>query len=102
MAITKARDLAAIKQDVPSPVVDQDKIVSRTIHLCETQHERDFNDGRAFVISGDVPDAKIAGPVILSEAQRSRRIPRNYLGCGTGFLDFARYDRKLRRCQIGF
>ena len=55
MAITKARDLAAIEMDVPFPVIEQDKIVSSAIHLCEPQHERDFNDGWAFVISGDVP-----------------------------------------------
>src|SRR5438876_3052816 len=64
--------------DVPCPVIEQDEVVSSAIHFCETQHERDFNDGWAFVISGDVPDAKTAGPVILSEPQRSRRIPRNY------------------------
>src|SRR5438128_5355774 len=33
------RDLAAIKINVPCPVIDQDEIVSRAIHFCETQHD---------------------------------------------------------------
>ena len=47
--------------DVPCPVIEQDEVVSRTIHLCETQHERDFNDDRAFVISVMSLMLKLAG-----------------------------------------
>src|SRR5207237_429163 len=38
-------NLAAIQMDVPCPVVDQDKIISRAVHFRETQHDSDFSGG---------------------------------------------------------
>src|SRR5437660_1527772 len=38
VAIAKVCDLAAIKTNVACAIVDQDEIVSRAVHFCETQH----------------------------------------------------------------
>src|SRR6266487_6421144 len=38
VAIAKVCDLAAIKMNVARAIVDQDEIVSRAVHFCETQH----------------------------------------------------------------
>jgi hypothetical protein len=39
VTIAKTRNLAAIQVDLPCPVIDQDKIVSRAVHFRETQHD---------------------------------------------------------------
>src|SRR5207253_10463772 len=41
VAIAQARNLAAKQMNVPRPVIDQDEIVSSTIHFGETQHHAD-------------------------------------------------------------
>ncbi len=38
MAIAKACDLAAVEMNVARAIVDQDEIVARAVHFCETQH----------------------------------------------------------------
>jgi len=38
VTIAKVCDLAAIQMNVARAIVHQDKIVSRAVHFCETQH----------------------------------------------------------------
>jgi hypothetical protein len=59
VAIAKTRNLAAIQMNLPSPVVDQNKIVSRAIHFRETQHDDDCSGGFLLVMSTEVETSLI-------------------------------------------
>jgi hypothetical protein len=70
MTIANFCDLLRAQAHRAGAIVDHDKIVSRTIHLGESQHVICVPQG---------PSVANCMPVILSEAQRSRRIPWHYL-----------------------
>ena len=45
MAIAKTCDLVAVQIDIAQAIVDQDEIVSRAVHFCETQHDHNCSGG---------------------------------------------------------
>jgi len=92
VAIAEARNLAAIQTNVPCPVIDEDEIVSRAVHLRETQHDCDFSGGCACC------HVKRSLPLLLDYCCRIRvrdssrlRIKLHVAG------EVARNDKKSRR-----
>src|SRR5919204_3543712 len=85
MTIADFRDLLPAQPHLPRAVVYHNKIIPGAIHLGESQHVICVPQGRSVANSM---------PVILSVAQRSRRIPsRDLKAFATGSLDYARDDR---------